>query len=89
MIASRYGTVPIVRKTGGLADSIIDVSEGGNGYVFLNNNGEELLAAVDRALEGYGNAGFRGELIKRVMKTDFSWEKAAWNYASIYREMLG
>ncbi len=89
MIASRYGTVPIVRKTGGLADSIIDVSEGGNGYVFLNNNGEELLAAVDRALEGYGNAGFREELIKRVMKTDFSWEKAAWNYASIYREMLG
>ncbi len=77
MIASRYGTVPIVRKTGGLADSITDVSLGGNGYVFENNNGEELSFAVERALVGYEDKAFQTELIKRVMNTNF------------YREMLG
>lgn len=88
MIASRYGTVPIVRKTGGLADSVTDVLYGGNGYVFENNSGEELLAVVKRAIGDFKNQEKHRELMRRVMETDFSWESAAWKYAKIYNDML-
>ena len=54
MIALRYGTIPVVRETGGLKDSIQDSGDGeGNGFTFQSYNGEDMLASVHRALEGY------------------------------------
>ena len=82
MIASRYGTVPLVRETGGLYDSIRDVGcpGGGNGYTFAPYSVWELYQAVGRALEGYSRKESWEALVKTVMKWDFSWKKSARQY---------
>lgn len=82
MIASRYGTVPLVRETGGLYDSIRDVGcpGGGNGYTFAPYSVWELYQAVGRALEGYSRKESWEVLVKTVMKWDFSWKKSARKY---------
>ncbi|MBP5238875.1 MAG: glycogen synthase GlgA [Clostridia bacterium] len=82
MIASRYGTVPLVRETGGLYDSIRDVGcpGGGNGYTFAPYSVWELYQAVGRALEGYSRKESWEVLVKTVMKWDFSWKKSARQY---------
>ncbi|MGL4484117.1 MAG: glycogen synthase, partial [Anaerovoracaceae bacterium] len=72
MIASRYGTVPVVRAVGGLKDTII---EGENGFVFEKYNSQELKEAVDRALKLYEDKLLWNELIIRTMEKDFSWNK--------------
>ncbi|MEG1710846.1 MAG: glycogen/starch synthase [Clostridia bacterium] len=88
MIASRYGAIPIVRKIGGLADSIYDVSQGGNGYVFSDFTGDELLRTTERALDDYKDKQKYEALVKKVMNTDFSWKRAAVRYTQLYEEML-
>jgi len=89
MIASRYGTVPIVRATGGLSDSILDYEhKGGNGFVFENYNAHEMLAAIRRALALYGDKEAWTKLSARVMRKDFSWNKSADDYLAIYDELL-
>ena len=82
MIASRYGTVPLVRETGGLYDSIRDVGcpGGGNGYTFAPYSVWELYQAVGRALDGYSRKESWEVLVKTVMKWDFSWKKSARQY---------
>ena len=82
MIASRYGTVPLVHETGGLYDSIRDVGcpGGGNGYTFAPYSVWELYQAVGRALEGYSRKESWEVLVKTVMKWDFSWKKSARQY---------
>ena len=82
MIASRYGTVPLVRETGGLYGSIRDVGcpGGGNGYTFAPYSVWELYQAVGRALEGYSRKESWEVLVKTVMKWDFSWKKSARQY---------
>ena len=82
MIASRYGSVPVVRETGGLYDSIKDIGwrGGGNGFTFAPYSAWELLQAVHRAVEGYRDKENWGNLVKKVMKTDFSWKKSAKEY---------
>jgi starch synthase len=85
MIASRYGTVPIVRETGGLKDSIKDCSTGaGNGFTFSENNSEALVATIKRALAVYNNKDQWEELVKSVMAIDFSWNKSAEEYYKMY-----
>lgn len=90
MIALRYGTIPIVRETGGLKDSIVDVKNGGNGFTFQNYNAHELLFTIGRASDMFINDknGWK-ELKKRAMKCDFGWDKAASNYMDFYRDALG
>lgn len=91
MYSLRYGTVPIARKTGGLADTIVDYGENkkaGTGFLFEEYSGKELLAAVKRALRLYPNKRSWNALIKRGMKQDFSWERAAAQYVSIYEKVL-
>ncbi|MBR6594399.1 MAG: glycogen synthase GlgA [Clostridia bacterium] len=90
MIASRYGTVPIVRETGGLYDSIKDIGwpEGGNGFTFANYSAEDLLGAVKRAVAMYSNKDEWKSLVQKVMNVDFSWDKSATEYIKMYEEFL-
>lgn len=85
MIASRYGTVPIVQAVGGLRDTIRESSESeGNGFVFEHYNALDLLDAILRGLAAYNNHNNWYNLVKRVMLIDFSWEKSAKEYEKLY-----
>ena len=90
MIALRYGTVPIVRETGGLKDSISDSGDGkGNGFTFQTYDSQDMLGAVRRAIAGYWNEeGGWKVLMKRAMECDNSWGKSANEYIRLYRAML-
>ena len=91
MIAMRYGTVPVVRLTGGLKDSVIDCGDGtvGTGFGFTEYDAGALRHAVDRAVGLYRDyrdiwTGLR----KRDMQSDFSWNKSAKEYDAYYAEVL-
>ena len=89
MIACRYGALPIVRKTGGLADSIKDFSLAkGNGYVFDNINADELLAKVKQALADYEDKALWAKHVKAAMACDFGWTASAKKYVEMYEELL-
>jgi starch synthase len=90
MISSRYGTVPVVRETGGLYDSIRDNGweGGGNGFTFAPYTGMELYGAVKRALNLYNNNKPEWEkLTLKVMRFDFSWKKSAKLYIQMYERL--
>ncbi len=90
MIASRYGTVPIVRETGGLKDSIKDCSLGsGNGFTFYEQTPKMLVDTVKRALNVYQEKEDFNKLIKTVMDIDFSWNKSAEKYYNMYKLIVG
>ena len=88
MYACRFGTVPVVRATGGLIDSIVDCGKGdtGNGFVFEEYDSDIMDQTIYRALDMYNNdkAAWTA-LIKRAMACDFSWGKAALEYNVLYR----
>lgn len=91
MIALRYGAVPIVRRTGGLADTITEVTDkgtAGNGFVFNDANPLALLAAIDRALAFYARPAVWRKLVKRGMMQDFSWNNSAQRYEELYAQAL-
>ncbi len=85
MIALRYGTIPIVRSTGGLADSIIDwdTPGGGCGFTFQSYNADDMLGAVRRA-RGLYHSEYRAEMLPRALKCDFSWRRSAKQYMAMY-----
>lgn len=89
MIASRYGTIPIVRAVGGLYDTIkpYDGEEGG-GFVFREYSGVEMTAAIREALRLYRDREKHAELAKRIMRRDFSWNVSAKSYLELYKELL-
>ena len=87
----RYGSVPIVRETGGLADTIseYDPTTGkGIGFVFKNYSSDELLEAMCRALDLYPQRDKWVELMKAGMNMDFSWDKSVKRYEELYRRAL-
>ena len=89
MVALRYGTIPIVRKTGGLADTISDSGDGvGNGFVFDNYNAYEMLCAVKRAIQGYQNREGWRILVERALSEDNSWSRSAGEYIKLYKEVI-
>ena len=90
MVASRYGSVPIVREVGGLKDSIKDFGceGGGNGYTFTNYNQNDLLYQINRAIKDYKDADGWREKVKTVMTQDFSWDKSAEKYIDLYKSVL-
>ena len=90
MIACKYGTIPVVRKTGGLADSITPFNNdrnGGNGFVFENYNAHEMLFVLKDAIFTYQDKAVWQQLVNRAMKTDFSWNKSAKEYKLIYDKL--
>ena len=88
MVALRYGTIPIVRETGGLRDSIQDSGDGeGNGFTFASYNAHDMLHAVMRAKEGYEQTKGWTVLVRRAMKCDYSWNASAEKYRAMYEEV--
>jgi len=92
LISLRYGCIPVVRSTGGLADTIEDCDPDrgtGNGFVFHEYSGSRLREALLRALRLYRDApgGWQG-LMQRAMACDFSWNASAAEYMALYREAL-
>lgn len=90
MIASRYGSVPVVRETGGLKDSIKDFGceGGGNGYTFANYNSEDLKYQVKRAIADYHNKDEWTKKIHTIMGVNFGWEKSAKEYVQLYESVM-
>lgn len=88
MIALRYGTIPIVRETGGLRDSISDCGDGkGNGFTFKTYNAQDMHWAINRAIDLYYNDKKKwGTLVTRALKCDNSWAKSADLYIEMYKE---
>ncbi len=88
LISLRYGTIPIVRATGGLADTIRDYDPGtctGNGFTFSDYRSEDLLAAIERALNIYrGRPELWRQLVRAAMSEDFSWSASAREYVKLY-----
>lgn len=89
MIASRYGSIPLVRETGGLKDSIKDFNTGkGNGYTFAGFEGHVLYETAHRALTDYEDKENWNEKVKKVMSVDFGWSASAKVYVKLYKKIL-
>ena len=89
MIALRYGTIPIVRETGGLKDSIKDVGGiKGNGFTFQTYNADDMLDAVHRAHALYSNKERWRETVLNALACDFSWGRSAQTYIDLYKSLL-
>ena len=89
MIASRYGSIPVVRETGGLYDSIKPywLKDGeicGNGFTFANYSPYELEERTCAAIELWYNEGLRTRFVEKIMRTDFSWKNSAERYLEMY-----
>lgn len=90
MIASRYGTVAIVRETGGLADTIRAYNKydsTGNGFSFANYNAHEMLGVIRDAEALFGDRKAWNHLVRSAMNSDFSWNASASKYIELYRSM--
>lgn len=88
MVALRYGTIPIVRETGGLKDSITDSGDGaGNGFTFKSYDAYDMLDAIRRSLDAYWNRDYFNTLVERALKCDNSWSKSAKEYIEMYKSI--
>ena len=89
MIAMRYGTLPVVRETGGLKDSVTPYNQftgEGTGFSFANYNAHEMLFTIQNACELYWNNRDAWErLMDNAMAADFSWDRAAQEYLAMYQ----
>ena len=91
LISMRYGTIPVVRRTGGLADTVheYDPETGdGTGFCFDDESSTALMSAVGRALKIYSDADGWRRLVLNAMKADFSWEHSARKYTELYRDAM-
>ena len=91
MYSLKYGTVPIVRETGGLADTVKKFDEksgSGNGFVFKNYTTKDLMAEIKRALKVYKNKQQWMNIVRNGMKSDFSWNSSAKKYLELYKTIL-
>jgi starch synthase len=89
LISFKYGTIPIVRATGGLADSVKDYAPkngAGTGFVFREYSPLAMLEAVKRALEAYKNKNSWAKLVVKAMKLEFSWADSAKKYIKLYKK---
>jgi starch synthase len=88
----KYGTIPIVRATGGLKDSVDEfncVAQTGNGFTFEEYEDSAMLAAIDRALATFGNRNEWAAVMKNAMAADHSWSLSARTYLSLYQRLMG
>ncbi len=88
MFSMRYGTVPVVRYTGGLKDTVTEFNENtkkGNGFGFTDYNGKALLEAISRAMSTYCRKEYWEMIVKNAMTTDCSWNRSASEYIELYK----
>lgn len=91
LIALRYGTIPIVRETGGLNDtvhSVHEVTKEGNGFSFTNFNAHDMLNTIKRALFYYKDEKKWKNLVKQAMSSDYSWAQSAFKYNQLYADLM-
>jgi starch synthase len=91
LIAMRYGAIPVVRHTGGLVDTVEDLSAdlgNGNGFVFRGYNVKSMLDAVKRAVDTYKEKESWQRVMRRIMSLDFSWQNSARKYEAVYQNVL-
>ena len=90
LIALRYGTIPVVRQTGGLKDTVQQYNkytQEGNGFVFDNYNAHEMMYALKRALSFYGNYEIWHKIQLNAVQSDFSWKRSAKEYEALYERL--
>jgi starch synthase len=90
MYSLRYGTVPVVRRTGGLADTVTEydpATKEGTGFVFTAYDAVQFKAAIDRALQLWPNRKDWERLIRNGMSRDFSWTESAKKYLKAYKDL--
>jgi starch synthase len=91
LIALRYGCIPVARRTGGLADTVVDfdpVARSGTGFLFDDFSVDDLLGAVRRAIAAHRDAEGWSALIGNAMRQDFSWDASARHYVTLYRKAI-
>jgi starch synthase len=94
MYSLRYGTPPVVRHTGGLADTVVDCTpqsladDSASGFAFTEATPSALLGAIDRACAALGDPALWRRLQRNGMRRDFSWDTAAGQYAAIYERIV-
>lgn len=92
LISFRYGTIPVVRETGGLNDTVIPYNEEtgeGTGFSFNNYNAHDMLHTIERAVSFYDQKGVWNKLVNRVMDLDYSWHNSAKKYSKLYNKLTG
>jgi starch synthase len=91
MYSLRYGTIPIVRRTGGLADSVVHFDPStrqGTGVMFNDYDEGAVTWAVETALSWYGNKPLWQQLVQNAMAQDFSWERRVGDYVTLYEQLV-
>ena len=88
MYALRYGTVPIVRRTGGLRDTVIDFGDDGNGICHNQASVEDVCYSINRAVNLYDDKTGFNKIIKKGMATDHSWERVCQEYIETYNQII-
>ncbi|MEA3320722.1 MAG: glycogen synthase GlgA [Bacillota bacterium] len=91
LIALRYGTIPIVRETGGLNDTVHSYDETtleGNGFSFTNFNAHDMLHTIRRAINMYEQPKVWNGIMKEAMERDYSWAKSAFKYNQLYSTLM-
>lgn len=88
MISLRYGTIPLVYRTGGLADTVTPFDQGGNGFVFSEYRGPAYLSAVKQAVSVYRDKERFQKMMAGAFKANFSWEDSARQYVGLYNQCL-
>lgn len=87
MYALRYGTIPIVRRTGGLRDTVLDIGDGGFGICHDNTSIYDVNHSVTRAIDLYNNKDYFDSVRQTTMQIDHSWDKAAQQYLQLYESI--
>jgi len=87
MYALRYGTIPVVRRTGGLKDTVIDIGDGGFGICHDEASIEDVVYSIDRAVRLYQNGKEFDKIRKRCMQIDHSWDLSIQEYLSLYKSI--
>ncbi|MBR4080658.1 MAG: starch synthase, partial [Clostridia bacterium] len=92
LIALRYGTLPIVRETGGLRDTVLSYNEytdEGNGFSFFNYNAHDMLHVIERAVDYFHNKkDVWAKLQERGMSGDYSWAHSSQDYIDLYTKLI-
>lgn len=89
LYALQYGTIPVVRNTGGLKDTVKDVNiDDGYGFVFENLNVGDMIRTINRAISMYNNKSSWDTIRSKAMNLDYSWTKSANKYVALYNQLL-
>jgi starch synthase len=88
LYALRYGTIPLVRRTGGLKDTVLDIGDGGWGFCHDQVSVHDINHTIHRAIELYKSPERRSEIQKYIMQIDHSWGKVALEYINLYKSLM-